>query len=117
MAKPGPFAGMSRREFFAKSAAAGGAAMLASWAGPVIERAYAADPAGMGGLGDIEHIVLLMQENRSFDHYFGTLPGVRGFGDRFVAPAAALQAGGRVRRGRAPRTDARWRHRHAVRAR
>jgi hypothetical protein len=30
---------------------------------------------------DIEHIVVLMQENRSFDHYFGTLRGVRGFGD------------------------------------
>ena len=34
-----------------------------------------------------------MQENRSFDHYFGTLPGVRGFGDRFVAPAAPLAGG------------------------
>ncbi|MEU6345279.1 phosphocholine-specific phospholipase C [Streptomyces sp. NPDC046977] len=32
-------------------------------------------------LQDIEHIVVLMQENRSFDHYFGTLRGVRGFGD------------------------------------
>jgi phospholipase C len=32
--------------------------------------------------------VVFMQENRSFDHYFGTLPGVRGFGDRFVAGAA-----------------------------
>ncbi|MFT8480587.1 MAG: phospholipase C, phosphocholine-specific [Gluconobacter oxydans] len=30
---------------------------------------------------DIEHIVILMQENRSFDHYYGTLSGVRGFGD------------------------------------
>ena len=30
---------------------------------------------------DIEHIVVLMQETRSFDHYFGTLRGVRGFGD------------------------------------
>ena len=30
---------------------------------------------------DVEHIVFLMQENRSFDHYFGTLRGVRGFGD------------------------------------
>ncbi len=29
----------------------------------------------------IEHVVLLMQENRSFDHYFGTMPGVRGFSD------------------------------------
>ena len=30
---------------------------------------------------DVEHIVVLMQENRSFDHYFGTLQGVRGYGD------------------------------------
>src|SRR4051812_25466623 len=34
-----------------------------------------------GTLKDVEHIVVLMQENRSFDHYFGTLRGVRGFGD------------------------------------
>ncbi|GLU33490.1 phospholipase C [Trinickia caryophylli] len=33
-------------------------------------------------IDDIEHIVILMQENRSFDHYFGTLRGVRGYGDR-----------------------------------
>jgi phospholipase C len=32
-------------------------------------------------LKDIEHVVVLMQENRSFDHYFGTMRGVRGFGD------------------------------------
>ena len=32
-------------------------------------------------LSDVEHIVILMQENRSFDHYFGSLRGVRGFGD------------------------------------
>ncbi|MCU1222178.1 MAG: phospholipase phosphocholine-specific [Edaphobacter sp.] len=32
-------------------------------------------------INDVEHIVILMQENRSFDHYFGTLRGVRGFGD------------------------------------
>jgi phospholipase C len=31
---------------------------------------------------DIEHVVLLMQENRSFDHYYGTLSGVDGFDDR-----------------------------------
>jgi phospholipase C len=30
---------------------------------------------------DVEHVVFMMQENRSFDHYFGTLRGVRGFGD------------------------------------
>jgi len=34
-----------------------------------------------GTLEDVEHIVILMQENRSFDHYFGALKGVRGFGD------------------------------------
>lgn len=34
-----------------------------------------------GTLADIEHVVILMQENRSFDHYFGTLSGVRGFSD------------------------------------
>lgn len=38
-----------------------------------------------GSLRDIEHIVVLMQENRSFDHYFGTLRGVRGFGDPLPA--------------------------------
>jgi phospholipase C len=34
-----------------------------------------------GTINDIEHIVILMQENRSFDHYFGTMRGVRGFAD------------------------------------
>jgi phospholipase C len=34
-----------------------------------------------GSINDVEHIVILMQENRAFDHYFGTLRGVRGFGD------------------------------------
>ena len=37
-------------------------------------------------IADVEHVVILMQENRSFDHYFGTLNGVRGFGDRFPIP-------------------------------
>jgi phospholipase C len=32
-------------------------------------------------LRDIKHVVVLMQKNRSFDHYFGTLAGVRGFDD------------------------------------
>jgi len=48
-----------------------------------LRRALAAalrDPPA-GSLADIEHIVILMQENRSFDHYFGTMPGVRGFAD------------------------------------
>jgi phospholipase C len=60
---------------------AGGTA-AASAVSTSIARA-AAIPANRrtGTLRDVEHIVVLMQENRSFDHYFGTLRGVRGFGD------------------------------------
>ena len=39
-----------------------------------------------GTIQDVEHVVILMQENRSFDHYFGVMNGVRGFGDRFPIP-------------------------------
>ncbi|WP_168072026.1 phospholipase C, phosphocholine-specific [Caulobacter sp. SSI4214] len=34
-----------------------------------------------GTIMDVEHVVIFMQENRAFDHYFGTLNGVRGLGD------------------------------------
>jgi phospholipase C len=34
-----------------------------------------------GTIQDVEHVVILMQENRPFDHHFGTLRGVRGFND------------------------------------
>lgn len=43
--------------------------------------AYSATMAQAASLKDIKHIVLFMQENRSFDHYFGTMAGVRGFAD------------------------------------
>ena len=46
----------------------------------LIDEATAAS-AGSASLSDIQHVVILMQENRSFDHYFGTLSGVRGFSD------------------------------------
>jgi phospholipase C len=46
-----------------------------------VRRALAQGPPRQGSLNDIKHVVLLMQENRSFDHYFGTLAGVRGFND------------------------------------
>ncbi|MQY12268.1 Non-hemolytic phospholipase C [Streptomyces sp. RB5] len=47
-----------------------------------IDRAAAIPPArGSGSIRDVEHIVVLMQENESFDHYLGRLSGVRGFGD------------------------------------
>ena len=34
-----------------------------------------------GTIADVEHVVILMQENRAFDHYLGTLSGVRGYAD------------------------------------
>ena len=40
-----------------------------------------ATPAGGRGLSAIDHVVFLIQENRSFDHYYGALAGVRGFDD------------------------------------
>ncbi len=46
-----------------------------------------------GGLDAIEHVIVLMQENRSFDNYFGMLRGVRGFGDRSLL---RLRSGGSV---------------------
>ena len=46
-----------------------------------IQKAFAIDPANGSTFLDAEHIVILMQENRSFDHAFGTLQGVRGFND------------------------------------
>src|SRR5262250_1128999 len=50
---------------------------------PALARAYQIDARSRSGtIEDVGHIVILMQENRSFDHYFGTMNGVRGFGDR-----------------------------------
>ena len=49
----------------------------------VLERVLAA-PVACGQLSDIEHVVIFINENRSFDSYFGTYRGVRGFADRHV---------------------------------
>jgi phospholipase C len=63
-----------------------------------IARAAAIDAdVRTGTLADVEHVVILMQENRSFDHYFGAMNGVRGFADRFPIPLAdAPNASGRT---------------------
>jgi phospholipase C len=70
-----------------------GAGALAAALPNSIRRALAI-PANnrTGTIRDIEHIVILMQENRSFDHYFGMLRGVRGYGD----PRAVFQRDGRA---------------------
>ncbi|QOF79523.1 phosphocholine-specific phospholipase C [Variovorax sp. 38R] len=77
----------SRRSFLTGTATTGAAALALSAFPPSIRRALAI-PANnkTGTINDVEHVVILMQENRSFDHYFGMLPGVRGFGDRFTVP-------------------------------
>ncbi|MGW5071669.1 phosphocholine-specific phospholipase C [Rhodococcus sp. NPDC004095] len=71
---------MSRRRFMALGAGALGAAATGSLLPPSLQAAIA-NPVPPGGLDSVEHVVLLMQENRAFDHYFGALRGVRGFGD------------------------------------
>jgi phospholipase C len=77
----------SRREFLRRAAAATGAGLTPTMFPPAIRKALAIAPhRRTGTINDVEHIVVLMQENRSFDHYFGTLEGVRGFGDRFPIP-------------------------------
>ncbi|HLZ83354.1 MAG TPA: alkaline phosphatase family protein, partial [Caulobacteraceae bacterium] len=70
-----------RREFLTLAAA--GSALAAAGAGwPAIAKALATPPhRATRSIQDVEHVVILMQENRSFDHYFGTMRGVRGFGD------------------------------------
>jgi phospholipase C len=71
----------SRRSFLQMM----GAGAVAGAMPPSIARALEI-PANnrTGTIADVEHVVILMQENRSFDHYFGTLRGVRGFNDPHV---------------------------------
>jgi phospholipase C len=77
----------TRRAFLQTLAGTAGASAALSAFPPILQKALAI-PANRrsGSIRDVEHIVILTQENRSFDHYFGTLRGVRGFGDRFPIP-------------------------------
>ena len=71
----------SRRDFLKKASLLAGATASINFIPESIQRALAIDaPVGTTYL-DAEHIVFLMQENRSFDHALGTLKGVRGFND------------------------------------
>src|ERR1700712_1760741 len=71
----------TRRDFIKKAALLTGAAGLTSMLPPAIQRATAINVAEGSTYLDAEHIVILMQENRSFDHAYGTLQGVRGYND------------------------------------
>lgn len=77
----------SRREFLKLGA---GAAVAGALFRDALAQA-AAIPADVrtGTLMDVDHIVVLMQENRSFDHYFGVLRGVNGFADPHPMPLAS----------------------------
>ena len=91
---------LNRRQFLTS----GGVALAAAALPTSLRRVLASGPTsppgwghggGNGGggnvLNQIKHVVVLMQENRSFDHYFGTLAGVRGFDD----PHALMLPGGK----------------------
>jgi phospholipase C len=67
------------RRLFLK--ALGSAAAVAAFPRSIAKALSISANSRAGSIADVEHIVILMQENRSFDHYFGTLSGVRGFGD------------------------------------
>lgn len=78
---------MNRRDFLVNSTKTiFGTAALASFPAS-IQKALAIDAkVETGTIKDVKYVIILTQENRSFDNYFGTLKGVRGFGDRFTIP-------------------------------
>lgn len=71
----------TRREFLKKAAMLGAGTGLATALPESIAKALAINPAVGSTYLDAEHVVILMQENRSFDHCYGSLQGVRGFND------------------------------------
>ncbi|MBN8830520.1 MAG: phospholipase C, phosphocholine-specific [Sphingomonadales bacterium] len=71
----------NRRDLLRGGVFLGGVAGLSGLLPQAVQRAYAITPDPGTTYLDAEHIVILMQENRSFDHMFGTLQGVRGFND------------------------------------
>ncbi|MCZ2155794.1 MAG: phospholipase C, phosphocholine-specific [Bryobacterales bacterium] len=74
--------GNDRRSFLKSALRTAGAVAAISTLPPSIQRALAIPAARKEGtIQDVKHIVILMQENRSFDHYFGVMRGVRGLGD------------------------------------
>jgi len=71
----------TRREFIKKATLLSGMAGMNGLIPASILKAMAIDPTPGSTWMDAEHIVILMQENRSFDHCFGSMRGVRGFND------------------------------------
>ena len=80
----------NRRQFLGGGLTLGAGVLSTKRAAPgTVLRAASTKPAG-SDLGAIEHVVYLMQENRSFDHYFGSYKGVRGFNDHSATSLGAF---------------------------
>ncbi|MFJ6636071.1 phosphocholine-specific phospholipase C [Streptomyces sp. NPDC091376] len=79
---------LNRRRFLQIAGGTAAAAMLNE---SIARAAAIRAEVSSGTIQDVEHIVVLMQENRSFDQYFGAMKGVRGFGD----PRPVLQDNGK----------------------
>ncbi|WP_232316577.1 phosphocholine-specific phospholipase C [Candidatus Burkholderia verschuerenii] len=78
---------LNRRNFLKQSATALGVVSAATLLPASIQRALAIPAASTTGtIADVEHVVVLMQENRSFEQYLGTLAGIRGFSDKATLP-------------------------------
>jgi phospholipase C len=74
-----------RRDFIRAAAGSLGASMAATLLPAWVREAFALpEKTTTGTIDDVQHIVIFTQENRSFDHYFGKLRGVRGFNDRMA---------------------------------
>lgn len=82
--------GPGRRAFLGGAAGAVAAATVLSNLNASAAEAVSA-PRRRGRLDDVEHVVILMQENRSFDHYYGSMRGVRGFNDKAALRLASGQ--------------------------
>ncbi len=80
----------SRRDFLRSAALLSGTAFVWGSVPEAIAKAMAIDPEKGTTFLDAEHVVILMQENRSFDHCYGALQGVRGYRD----PRAHVQPNG-----------------------
>ncbi|NKF24626.1 phosphocholine-specific phospholipase C [Solimonas marina] len=79
----------SRRRFLRTSLGSSAAVAGLSVFPPSIRRALAIEAHNeTRSIQDVQHVVMVMMENRSFDSYFGTFRGVRGYGDRFPIPLA-----------------------------
>jgi phospholipase C len=69
--------------------ASSGAASVPEFGEPV---AIHFDPR-LHGIAKIQHVIVIMQENRSFDHYFATFPGADGIPMRNGIPTVCVPAG------------------------